>query len=109
VAELHIVREHLLGLREARKIAFTWAEHVEREFGMICSYEEGKTEDEVCFSRSGVNGTLVVSKDSFELRARRGFLVGAFKARIESEIVKNLDDLLKPKPAATKHAVHKKT
>jgi putative polyhydroxyalkanoate system protein len=101
VADLHILRRHKLGLHEARKIAFTWAEEVENDFGMTCTYEEGKTADEVCFARSGVQGTLAVTKDSFELDAKLGFLVGAFKARIESEIVKKLDQLLLPKPAPT--------
>lgn len=108
MAELHILREHALGLHEARKIAFRWAEHVEQEFGMNCTYEEGKTADEVCFTRSGVDGTLAVTKDRFELKAQLGFLIGAFKGRIESEIVKNLDDLLKAKPTTTRHTVRKK-
>jgi putative polyhydroxyalkanoate system protein len=103
VAELHILREHTLGLPAARKIAFSWAEHVEAQFGMACTYEEGRTRDEVCFTRAGVEGTLTVTRDRFELKAKLGFLVGAFKGRIESEIVKNLDDLLKPGPSATKH------
>lgn len=107
MAELHILREHTLGLPEARKIAFKWAEHVEEEFGMSCTYEEGKTVDQVCFTRAGVDGTLAVTKDKFELNAKLGFLIGAFKGKIESEIVKNLDDLLKTKPTATKHAVRK--
>jgi putative polyhydroxyalkanoate system protein len=92
--DLHIHRDHALGLAKARKIAFAWAEQAEQEFGMECTYAEGKTQDEVSFSRSGVDGTLVVTKDSFELDARLGFLLGAFKDRIESEIVKNLDALL---------------
>jgi hypothetical protein len=41
-----------------------------------------------------------VTKDRFELTARLGFLVGAFKGRIESEIVKMLDDMLPHAPAA---------
>jgi putative polyhydroxyalkanoate system protein len=99
VADLHILREHTLGLTEARKIAFKWAEHAEEEFGMTCTYEEGVEADEVCFTRSGVSGNLAVSHDKFELSAKLGFLLGAFKGRIESEIVKNLDDLLAPKKA----------
>lgn len=96
MTDLHILREHELGMAKARKIAFKWAEHAEEEFGMTCTYEEGKTADEVCFKRSGVQGTLSVTKNRFELNAKLGFLVGAFKGTIESEIVKNLDDLLKP-------------
>ena len=108
MADLHILRHHALGLRAARKIAFKWAEHAEEKFGMSCTYEEGKTMDEVCFTRSGVDGTLSVTKDRFELNAKLGFLVGAFKTRIESEIVKNLDDLIKPGPVAKTSVVRKK-
>ena len=100
MAHLHIIREHTLGLEQARKIAFAWAEQVEQEFGMDCVYEEDDASDIVSFTRSGVVGTLQVSESRFELDARLGFLLGAFKDRIESEIVKNLDQLLKPKTAA---------
>lgn len=94
MADLHILRPHTLGLPEARKIAFKWAEAAEEKFGMTCTYEEGTAADEVCFTRSGVSGNLVVTQDKFELNAQLGFLLGAFKGRIEDEIVKNLDDLL---------------
>ena len=94
MADLHIVRQHALGLSKARKIAFQWAEQAENEFAMQCSYAEGKTRDEVEFVRAGVKGSLVVTKEHFELRAQLGFLLGAFKATIEAEIVKNLDALL---------------
>jgi putative polyhydroxyalkanoate system protein len=84
-------------MEQARKIAFAWAEQVEQEFGMDCVYEEDEAMDTVNFTRSGVVGTLVVTGSKFELDARLGFLLGAFKDRIESEIVKNLDQLLQPK------------
>ena len=103
MADIHIRRNHQLGLAGARKIAWQWAEQAEGEFGMSCTYEEGGDCDEVCFTRSGVDGTLTVSADHFELDAKLGFLLGAFKERIEAEIVKNLDELLATKkPAARK-------
>jgi putative polyhydroxyalkanoate system protein len=103
MAQIHIHREHQLGLAGARKIAWQWAEQAEADFGMACTYEEGDDADEVQFSRSGVSGTLKVSGDHFELDAQLGFLLGAFKDRIEGEIVKNLDELLaSKKPAAKK-------
>ena len=113
MAELHILRKHTLGFTKARKIAFEWAEQVEKEFGMACTYEEGKTSDLVRFTRSGVQGELQVTKDKFELDAKLGFLLGAFKAKIEAEIVKLLDALMPheaatPKPAARKPAAKKK-
>ena len=103
MADIHIVREHALGLSKARKIAYKWAQQVEAEFGMTCTYTEGKTGDDVNFSRSGVKGSLLVTKVHFDLRAQLGFLVGAFKHTIEAEIVKHLDALLAPK-ASEPHA-----
>jgi putative polyhydroxyalkanoate system protein len=94
MADLQIHRDHTLGFAGARAVAFQWAEQAEAEFGMACTYEEGELEDAVCFSRSGVSGTLRVTHNRFELDAKLGFLLGAFKASIEAEIVKNLDDLL---------------
>jgi putative polyhydroxyalkanoate system protein len=112
MANLHIVREHALGLAAARKLAFAWAEQVESEFNMECTYEEGKTQDVVRFDRTGVSGTLTVTKALFELDAKLGFLLGAFKDKIEAEIVKNLDALLATepakKPAPKKTAAQKK-
>jgi putative polyhydroxyalkanoate system protein len=98
--DLHITREHALGLPAARKLAFKWAETAEERFDMECTYEEGKTSDLVTFTRAGVDGELKVTKDKFVLDARLGFLLGAFKDRIESEIVKNLDELLAQKSPA---------
>ena len=107
MADLHIVRDHQLGHAAARRIAYAWAEQAEAEFGMACTYEEGKSVDTVNFTRSGVHGTLQVNKASFELNAKLGFLLGAFKDKIEAEIVKNLDALLATKPAAKKAAAKK--
>jgi len=99
VADLHIVRKHALGLQEARRIAFNWAEQVENDLGMSCTYEEGRSADRVSFSRSGVQGQLEVTKDRFELDAKLGFLIGAFKGRIEAEITEMLDRLVPQTPA----------
>lgn len=114
--DLSIHRDHTLGLAAARKVAFKWAEKAEADFGMSCTYEEGRTSDVVAFERSGVLGTLTVTASAFELQAKLGFLLGAFKGRIESEIQKNLDDLLagskkaaKPEAVAAKSAGRKNT
>lgn len=94
MAEIRIRREHSLGLAKARKIAWAWAEKVEEKFDMECTVLEGEDEDTVEFTRSGVKGELTVTADHFDLRARLGLLLGAFKATIESEIQKELDALL---------------
>ena len=105
--DIKIHRDHQLGLAKARKIAWQWAEDVEKKFDMECTVLEGETSDTVEFTRSGVNGSLIVAADHFELHAKLGFLLGAFSKTIESEIEKNLDDLLK-KPAPAKKAGTKK-
>ena len=107
MADIHIEREHALGLPEARKIAFKWAEQAEKEFDMACTYEEGTTSDRLSFSRSGVQGTLNVTANEFEISAQLGFLVGIFKEKIEAEIIKNLDTLIDKKTASIQLAAKK--
>ena len=95
MADIHIQRDHTLGLRAARKIAFAWAEQVEAEYGMECTYEEGEDCDTVAFTRSGVKGTLTVLPDQFDLQRNPsghvGFgmgihqCIGQHVARLEAE------------------------
>ena len=94
MADIKIHREHTLGLAKAREVAWQWAEQAEQRFDMECTVLEGETSDTVEFTRTGVQGRLVVAPDHFELEARLGFLLGAFARSIEAEIEKNLDDLL---------------
>jgi putative polyhydroxyalkanoate system protein len=103
MADIRIHREHALGLAKARKIAAQWADDVRDQFDMRCSLTEGDFSDTVHFQRSGVSGQLIVAADHFDLQAKLGFLLGAFSKTIESEILKNLDDLLgQAQPAAAK-------
>ena len=92
--DLKIRRGHDLGLHEARQIARDWVLSAQDKLDMACTYEAGEAMDRVAFTRSGVSGELRVSADAFELDAKLGFLLGAFKDRIEQEISKNLDELL---------------
>ena len=102
--DIHIHRDHSLGLAKARKIAWQWAEDVETKLQMECTVIEGETSDTVEFKRSGVSGQLIVAADHFDLQAKLGFLLGAFSKTIEAEITKNLDAMLgaggRKKPAA---------
>ena len=94
MADIHIHRQHSLGLAAARKVAWDWAEQAERQFDMACVVLEGETSDTVSFTRGGVKGQLIVAADHFDLEAKLGFLLGAFSLTIEREIEKNLDALL---------------
>jgi putative polyhydroxyalkanoate system protein len=105
MSDIHIHRDHALGLPKAREVAWSWAEKVEQDFDMECTVLEGDTSDTVEFTRSGVKGRLIVAADHFDLEAKLGFLLGAFSKTIEAEIEKNLDGLL---GAAAKAAKGKK-
>lgn len=106
--DIKIHRDHSLGLAKARKIAQKWAEDVEKDFGMECTLIEGEFSDTVEFTRSGVNGALIVAADHFDLNAKLGFLLGAFSKTIENEIQKNLDGLLAKSGAGEKKVAAKK-
>lgn len=110
MADIRIHREHRLGLPKARKVAAQWVEDVEKNFDMRCRLIEGDYSDTVEFTRSGVNGRLIVAADHFDLDAKLGFLLGAFRHTIESEIMRNLDQLLaaSAKKAPAKKAPAKK-
>lgn len=119
MADIQIHRVHTLGLKKAREVAWKWAEDVEKQFDMECTVIEGEFSDSVQFTRSGVNGSLTVAADHFDLQAKLGFLLGAFAKTIEGQIENNLDALLgqasKAKKApvasatATKKAASRKT
>lgn len=94
MSDIRIHRKHTLGLARARKLAWQWAEEAEQKFDMECTVLEGQTSDTVEFTRSGVQGQLIVAADHFDLEARLGLLLGAFSKTIESEIQKTLDSLL---------------
>lgn len=108
MADIHIHRDHALGLARAREIAVAWAEEVEQRYEMDCTLYEGETSDTLEFTRSGVKGRLEVTADAFELSAKLGMLLGAFKGQIEGEIERALDKLLAAetgkKPAKKKPA-----
>ncbi|RYZ31396.1 MAG: hypothetical protein EOP01_03475, partial [Propionibacteriaceae bacterium] len=69
-------------------------EVAEQKLEMECTYETGAGGDVVSFKRAGASGQLLVAPEQFELHAKLGMLLGMFRGRIESEIVRNLDDLL---------------
>ena len=92
--DIHIRREHALGFEEARQVAERWVDEARARLDLRCDVARGESADTVRFGRTGVDGTLVVAADHFELRARLGFLLGPFSRTIEAEISRNLDTLL---------------
>lgn len=102
--QISIHREHRLGLARARAIAGRWAEEAQQRFDLQFTTEAGDDADTLSFSRTGINGRLVVGASRFELDASLGVLLGGFSKAIEAEISRNLDRLLAGEDSATEVA-----
>lgn len=92
--DIHIERHHTLGLAKAREVAHEWVLQAERDYGLECVYEEGDACDVAKFTRTGIDGDMEVTGNSFRLRAALGFLYGSFSEQIEQRLQRNLDNLL---------------
>ncbi|HSV60438.1 MAG TPA: polyhydroxyalkanoic acid system family protein [Variovorax sp.] len=106
--EIHIERSHALGMQKARKVAAQWAERVEKAHGVHCTHTQGRGEDIIQISRTGVHGTAKVTGKSFELEMKLGFLFGLFSQRISEGVARELDALLGEAQAPAKPAAAKK-
>ena len=92
--DIHIERNHTLGMQKARKVATQWAERVEKAHGVRCTHTHGRGEDIIQISRAGVHGTAKVTGQRFELHMKLGFLIGLFSQRISDGVAHELDALL---------------
>ena len=104
MADLHLRREHTLGLARARKVALKWAEDMESKLEMACTLVEGDDGDVIEFTRAGVNGSMTVTASHFDLEATLGFLFSSFSEQIEQKISRNLDELLDSPNGGTRFA-----
>ena len=92
--DIHIERNHTLGIAGARAVAHKWIAQVEQEFGLECAYTEGKDRDVAQFTRAGIDGTVEVTANTFTLDATLGFLFSSFSEMIEQKITRSLDAML---------------
>jgi putative polyhydroxyalkanoate system protein len=88
MADIEVQRDHALGLKKAKAAAQKVADEMAESFDMESEWE-GNT---LHFSRSGVSGELTVTKNSVQMNAKLGFLLAAFKPKIEAQIEKNFDE-----------------
>ncbi len=94
MAEIHILRRHSLGPDAASQLARDWLAQAEQDWGLQCT---ARTRDELAqidFERPGLQGSLQVHAGAFELRLTLGFLLSAYRARIEEELQRRLDGWL---------------
>jgi len=94
MADIHIQRQHQLGLPRARALAQQWATQAQTEWGLHCTLTASDTQDEWHMQRPGVRGSLRVCAESFECQLQLGFLLSAYQSRIQTAMEENLDRLL---------------
>ncbi|WP_180683271.1 polyhydroxyalkanoic acid system family protein [Tepidicella baoligensis] len=98
MADLHVHRNHPLGLEGARRLIDAWIADGESRFGLQCALTRTPEGDVVTFSRTGVSGTLRASACELELSARLGFLLRPYAQRIAAEIQRQLDQSIGTAP-----------
>ena len=92
MADISIKRAHYGSLADARKMADTVAVKLEKDYQLKSTWAG----DVMNFTRSGVNGTLLITTKELHIDIKLGFLAGAFKGTIADAVQKNLDSLIKP-------------
>ncbi|MRV75321.1 polyhydroxyalkanoic acid system protein [Duganella sp. FT92W] len=78
---VHIVQEHTLTPKKAREAAEKVAIKLAEEFEMEYAWDG----DVLHFERSGVNGSLTLTKHKAEMLIKLGFLFGAFAPVIQAK------------------------
>jgi putative polyhydroxyalkanoate system protein len=91
MADIEIIRAHTLGVAKAKTVANKVAKQLADTYDLKTEWD-GHT---LNFTRTGVTGSLAVSKDQMVCEVNLGFLFKAFKGPIKTEMEKNFDKLLK--------------
>jgi putative polyhydroxyalkanoate system protein len=103
MADIHVSRNHTMPLKKAREAADKFAAQLAEKFDLESEWDG----DTLHFRRTGVTGTLELTKGSVDIRARLGLLLSAFKASFEQHIGDNLDRVF-GEAAPAKKAAKKK-
>lgn len=88
MASIDIRHTHSLTPPKARKAVDDVAKKLQENFG-VETWWEG---DLMHFKRSGVDGHIALQPHQLHVSAQLGFLLGAMKSSIESEIRRVLDE-----------------
>jgi putative polyhydroxyalkanoate system protein len=87
MASIDIRRKHGQTPARAKALVDKTAAAVSKKFGVSTEWDG----DTLLFKRSGVDGTISVTKTEVIVHADLGFLVGTMKPMIEREISEQLD------------------
>lgn len=94
MSDIHVHRDHSLGLERARKVAEQWASYAAQKLELTCEVQPGEQHDVIEFSRSGVKGRLRVDAAGFDLDISLGLLFKAFAGQIKTETCRRLDEAI---------------
>ncbi len=89
MSDIHARKVHNLSLEDAKKAAQKLADQLEKDFQLESQWQ-GNT---LNFTRSGLKGKLDVTEKELVLDISLGFMLKAFKGKIQSEISKNMDNM----------------
>lgn len=87
MAAIRIARDHQIGSKDARRRVTRIAEGIAERFQVDTEWDENV----LFFSRSGVNGRIVVDEGHVLVEADISFLLLPIKPAIESEIRRHLE------------------
>jgi putative polyhydroxyalkanoate system protein len=90
MAHIKIRKKHKLGKAGARKTAEKLADNLAAEYNAKCKWKD----DDLSFSSTGVKGKLHISDDEVAINVDLGLMLRPLKAKIESGIVAQLDEIL---------------
>lgn len=90
MSSIHISRKHKLPPKKARAAAEASAKRLAEEFDLKYRWEG---EHKLRFHRSGVDGHLELERGAVHIMVTLGLLLRPFRARIEQEVHRNLDEL----------------
>lgn len=82
MASIDITHPHSMTAGQARQGMQEVADKLVERFGVQCEWNG----DILNFSRTGIDGHMALLPDQLHVTAELGFMLGAFKESIESEI-----------------------
>ncbi len=87
MSEINLGKKHKLGLTKAKAKVNKLAKQLEADYDLQSEWDG----DTLVFERAGLSGQLEVTKDNVQLNMKLGFLMAAFKPKIEEQLKTNLD------------------
>jgi putative polyhydroxyalkanoate system protein len=90
MSRIHFIREHRLGIEEARARVAQIAQRLEHDLHVVSQWQG----NQLSFKRPGASGRIDVGDDSVTLEIRLGLLLAPLRHTIETRIDDKLTSML---------------